>query len=117
MSRLEPVLVVDLFPPERQALLQLLEQIFEEEWQRPTICAGWTVKDIVLHLLGDDIGLLSRKRDAFDPFMLMKNPPQISSWDELVAFLNKNNDLWVQALRRMSNQLACTFLELTGEEL
>src|SRR6266581_3385046 len=111
MREAEPVIVVDLFPLERQELLLLLSQLKDEEWHKPTICAGWTVKDIVLHLLGDDVGLLSRKRDAFDPFMLMKNPPQISSWDELVAFLNKNNDLWVQALRRMSNQLACTFLE------
>ena len=117
MSALEPVLVVDLFPLERHAFLHLLAQLSEEEWQRPTICAGWTVKDLVLHVLGDDIGLLSRKRDAFDPFTGMQNPPQLASWDDLVSFLNKSNALWVQATRRMSHQLACTFLALTGEEL
>ena len=116
MSSLEPVFVVDLFPIERQALLQLLAQLSEEEWQQPTICAGWTVKDIVLHVLGDDIGLLSRKRDAFDPLKNMKGQPEFASWDELVTFINENNALWVQAMRRMSNQLACTFLKLTGEE-
>lgn len=117
MSALEPVLVVDLFPLERHALLQLLAQLSEEEWQRPTICAGWTVKDIVLHVLGDDIGLLSRKRDAFDSFTGVQNPPQLASWDELVTFINESNAIWVQATRRMSNQLACTLLALTGEEL
>ncbi len=69
-----------------------------------------------MHVLGDDIGLLSRKRDAFDPFTGMQNPPRLASWDDLVSFLNKSNALWVQATRRMSHQLACTFLALTGEE-
>ncbi len=117
MNSLKPVFVVDLFPLERHALLDLLAHLSEEEWQRPTICAGWTVKDIVLHVLGDDIGLLSRKRDAFDSFMGVQSPPQFASWDDLVAFLNESNAIWVQAARRMSHQLACTFLAVTGEEL
>ena len=29
------------------------------------MCARWSVKDVALHLLGDEIGILSRKRDAF----------------------------------------------------
>jgi uncharacterized protein (TIGR03083 family) len=116
MSSLEPVLVVDLFPLERQALLQLLAELAEEEWQHPTICAGWSVKDIVLHVLGDDIGLLSRQRDAFDQFKGVKDQPEFTTWDELVAFINENNELWVRAMRRMSNLLACTFLKLMGEE-
>jgi len=116
MSSLEPVLAVDLFPLERQALLQLLVQLTEEEWQRPTVCVGWTVKDIVLHVLGDDIGLLSRQRDAYDQFKDIKGQQKFASWDELVAFIDQNNALWVKAMRRMSNQLACTFLKLTGEE-
>lgn len=117
MSPLEPVLAVDLFPLERDALLQLLAQLSEEEWHQPTICPGWTVKDIVLHVLGDDVGLLSRKRDDFNLLTSMKNPPQLASWNDLLTFLNENNAIWVQALRRMSHQLACTFLALTGKEL
>ncbi len=117
MQTLEPVLVVDLFPLERRALLHLLAQLDEEEWQRPTVCAGWTVKDVVLHLLGDDIGFLSSKRDAFDSLTIAGNPPDLSIWDNLVAFLNERNTLWVEATRRMSHQLACTFLALTGAEL
>jgi uncharacterized protein (TIGR03083 family) len=117
MSELEPVLVVDLFHLERQSLLQLLAQLSEDDWQRPTVCAGWTVKDIVLHVLGDDFGLLSRKRDAFDQFTITRVRPQLTAWDELVTFINENNALWVQATRRISSQLACTFLALTGEEL
>jgi uncharacterized protein (TIGR03083 family) len=116
VETVEPVIVVDLFPLERQELMQLLSKLHEEEWHKPTICAGWSVKDIVLHLLGDDIGLLSRKRDAFDDFAIMKTPPPLNSWSDLVAYLNERNELWVQATRRMSNRLVCTFLSSTGEE-
>ncbi len=117
MQTLEPVLVVDLFPLERQALLQLLAQLDEEEWQEPTVCVGWTVMDVVLHILGDDIGFLSSKRDAFDSLAISGTPPDLSVWDNLVAFLNERNALWVEATRRMSHQLACTFLALTRAEL
>jgi uncharacterized protein (TIGR03083 family) len=116
MSSFEPVLVVDLFPLERQALLQLLVELSEEDWLQTTICAGWSVKDVVLHVLGDDIGLLSRQRDAYDQFKGSRDQPEFATWDELVAFINENNALWVKAMRRMSNSLACTFLKLTGEE-
>src|SRR6266516_1630033 len=112
----EPVIVVDLFPLERQELFHLLLQLHEEEWHLPTICTAWSVKDIVLHLLGDDIGLLSRKRDAFDDFTIIKTRPPLRSWSDLVAYINEKNKLWVQATRRMSNRLVCTFLTMTGEE-
>jgi len=71
MREAAPVIVVDLFPPERQELLLLLSELKDEEWHKPTICPGWNVKDIVLHLLGDDVGRLSRNRDAFDDSILM----------------------------------------------
>lgn len=116
MRETEPVIIVDLFPPERQELLLLLSKLRDEEWHKPTVCPGWSVKDIVLHLLADDVGKLSRNRDVFDESTLMNNSPKLSSWNDLVAYINQRNELWVQATRRMSNRLVCTFLALTGEE-
>jgi len=70
MELLDPVLVHDLFPLERRALLQLLRELDEQAWHTPTVCAGWSVKDIAQHLLADDLGILSRKRDSFDSTVL-----------------------------------------------
>ena len=111
MKELAPVSVVDLFPEEREELLTLLSQLSEQEWRRPTVCAGWSVRDVALHLLGDDIGVLSRKRDDFRP-----GSPHIDDWEELVSFLNEWNELWVRAARRISPRLLITLLGVTGEE-
>jgi len=116
MQSLNPVIVFDLFQPERQQLLQLLAQLSEEEWYKPTICAGWTVKDIALHLLGDDIGILSRKRDKFDYQTVADEQRSINSWGQLVAYINEMNALWVQATRRISSNLLLSLLKFTGNE-
>src|SRR5579859_4895068 len=94
MQAAEPVIVVDLFPQERRLLLELFAQLAEEDWQRPTVCAGWTVRDIGLHLLGDDIGYLARKRDGFsNPFFAGR---AMGRWESLVRNINAANELWVR---------------------
>jgi hypothetical protein len=67
MRTLEPILVVDLFPLERAALLKLLGSLDQPTWERDTVCAGWAVRDIAAHLVGDDLGLVSRARGAYRP--------------------------------------------------
>lgn len=112
MKQLEPILIVELFPEERTELLKLLSQLSAEGWNRPTICTGWSVKDVALHLLGDDVGLLSRAPDFKFPAS-----GNINDWETLVTFINQANELWIQATRRMSPGLLCKFLEFTGEEV
>jgi uncharacterized protein (TIGR03083 family) len=42
---------------EREDLLELLEQLAPEDWQAPSLCAGWTVHDVVAHVLSyDELG-------------------------------------------------------------
>jgi uncharacterized protein (TIGR03083 family) len=48
---------------ERRALLSILDALATDDWQQGTPCPGWTVHDLVLHLLGDDFGALSILRD------------------------------------------------------
>ena len=115
MKPLEPILIVDLFPAVRDALLELLSGLSEEEWSRPTVCAGWSVKDVALHLLGDDVGRLSRKRDSFGGAAFV---PQADADFEaqLVAFINEANERWLQATRRISPHLLCDLLRFMGGE-
>ncbi len=115
MKPLEPVLVLDLFPDERETLLSLLSGLTDEEWGRPTVCAGWSVKDVALHLLGDDVGRLSRKRDAFSGAAFVPQPDGDFE-RQLLAFITQANEAWVQATRRISPRLLCDLLRLTGEE-
>jgi hypothetical protein len=101
--------VTHLFPPERASPLELLGSLDAERWQAPTVCPDWSVRDVALHLLGDDIGLLARRRDGFAP----AGAP--AGWRELVAWLDRMNQTWVEAARRISPRLLCELLAFTGE--
>lgn len=113
MTPVAPILVVDLFPEERAQLLALLSGLAETDWHQPTLCCpGWSVKDVALHLFGDDVGLLSRTPDFKFP-----NSGEAMAWEELVVFINQANDLWLQATRRIGTGLLLKLLAFTGEEL
>jgi uncharacterized protein (TIGR03083 family) len=105
---LEPVIVREIFPDLRAALLEVLGQLTDEQWSAPTACKGWSVKDVALHILGDDIGNLSRRRDGF------VLPAQIDGWDDLVRFINRHNQIWVEATRRISTPMLIALLGFTG---
>jgi uncharacterized protein (TIGR03083 family) len=107
-----PILVTDRFSEMLNVLLELLRGLSMEDWERPTAAAGWTVKDVTLHLLGDDIGILSRRRDHFVASLV-----SISSWDELVTWLNQQNESWVRVTRRISSRLLCDLLKFTGDQV
>ena len=114
MQHEKPIMVIDLFPQERKQLLELFSKLEAEEWEKPTICPGWSVKDIGLHLLGDDIGYLSRARDQFsNPFFRNKD---LHAWGRLVKNINEANELWVKATARISPKLLSDLLELTGKQ-
>jgi uncharacterized protein (TIGR03083 family) len=112
MKELQPILVADRFPELLNALLELLAGLSPAEWERQTACAGWSVKDVALHLLGGDVGMLSSRRDGYTA-----GRASIASWDELVAFINNQNAGWVQTTRRISPRLLCDLLRLIGEQV
>ena len=108
-----PIDVRDLFPAERQALLQLLSGLTDDQWATPTVCPGWTVKDVALHVLGVDLGNLSVQRDGFVDASTAG--PRGDEWEALVAFVADLNETWVRAARRLSPRLLCELLAVTGE--
>lgn len=63
-------------------------------------------------MLGDDVGVLSRRRDGHS-----SQTQSVDSWDELVAFLNEWNEQWLAAARRLSPRLLIDLLSVTGDEL
>ncbi len=115
MKPLEPVLTLHLFPEERVELLKLLASFSSPKWDQPTVCPGWSVKDIAAHLLADDLGRLSRGRDghaaaAFAP----SSPENIEA--QLLEFINRQNEAWVAAGRRLSPRLLMDLLRWSGDE-
>ena len=53
-------MVSNLFPLLLDALLEGLSGLGDDAWNTPIARSQWTVKDTALHLLGDEIGILSR---------------------------------------------------------
>jgi uncharacterized protein (TIGR03083 family) len=82
------------------------------QWRALTVCPGWSVKDVALHLLGNDIDLLSRRRDGAAP---ADTPTTPAGFEELVASLDRLNQSWVEATRRISPRLLCELLVVTGK--
>jgi uncharacterized protein (TIGR03083 family) len=107
-----PVDVVDLLPHERAALVDLLASLTPEEWERETECPAWSVKGIVLHLLGDDLSLLSRQRDGAPPGVVIK--PTGGGWSDMSA-LDDFNEAWVEAAGFVSPTLLIDLLRASGE--
>ena len=115
-SPLRPVAPVDLagrFAPLDAELIALLRRLGPDDWQRPTACARWSVKDIAAHLLDTNVRQLSFKRDGLSP---TPDVP-IASYADLVGYLNRLNAEWVTAARRISPALLIELLEYTGRQV
>jgi uncharacterized protein (TIGR03083 family) len=54
-----PGQVAEVAAAELEASLALLGDLGDEDWARPTDCAGWTVHDLTAHLAGQYQGLAS----------------------------------------------------------
>lgn len=112
MKTPEPIIVTDLFPEVLDSLVNLLSGTSAEDWDKPTACSRWSVKDIAAHLLGGQFGILSRKRDGY-----AYSASPIKNWDELVALISDLNDIWVRAASRLSPHVLCDLLKLSGEQV
>jgi uncharacterized protein (TIGR03083 family) len=100
----------DEFEQDRAALLQLLRQMCPGDWERPTAAAPWVVRDVVAHLLGDDVGRLARTRDGH-----RVGAP--GSDETLAAFIHRLNEQWVRAASRISPSVLIDMLEVTTPQV
>ncbi|HEY0900148.1 MAG TPA: maleylpyruvate isomerase family mycothiol-dependent enzyme, partial [Sphingobacteriaceae bacterium] len=89
----------------------LLRGLNQEQWQKPTVCKRWTVKDIAAHLLDTSLRRLSSGRDGYKaPF------PQVHSYGELVQHLNSLNAIWVDAYSRVSPAILIEQIQSAQEQ-
>lgn len=103
--------LASLFPDMRAELLRVLHGLPDEAWNNPTACTGWSVRDVTAHILADDLGIISNRRDHDGVYF------EVATFAELVEKINAHNALWVGAAKRISRRLLMTFLEETGIEL
>jgi uncharacterized protein (TIGR03083 family) len=106
--------VTAMLRPERQALVDLLDDLAPEQWDLPTECPAYSVHGIATHLLGDDLSLLSRQRDAAPSglFAIAEELPGV----DFRTLLDTFNDRWVAGARFLSPRLLIDLLRYAGEE-
>jgi uncharacterized protein (TIGR03083 family) len=57
---------------QRAGLTALLDNLSNDEWRRPSLCAGWTVRDVAAHLtmqqltFGDVLSIMGKWRGSLD---------------------------------------------------
>jgi uncharacterized protein (TIGR03083 family) len=105
--------VLEVYRPERSALIGLLEALGPDDWGRPTECPAYTVKGVATHILGDDFSLLSRQRDGAEQGLLglVSELPNA----DFRTLLNTFNDRWVATARFLSPKLVIDLLGPVGE--
>jgi uncharacterized protein (TIGR03083 family) len=114
MAGLNPVGALDVtsaLERERAEFIALLEQLSSDEWARPTECPAWTVKGIALHVLGDDLSLLSRQRDEAQPALYRNDAGE---WAGSYRSLDQFNEHWVTSAEYLSPELIVELLRATG---
>lgn len=110
LAPMAPVYLVDLFPGLHTQLMTLLRGLAPTAWGRPTACALWSVKDIAAHLLDGNLRRLSFGRDG-----LSATPDTpVSSYADLVGYLNRLNADWTAATRRLSPRVLIELLDFTS---
>ncbi|MFI5183793.1 MAG: maleylpyruvate isomerase N-terminal domain-containing protein, partial [Vicinamibacteria bacterium] len=108
---LGPIDAAPLIEVVERHLLDLLRGLRPEDWDKPTAVSGWTVRDVVCHLLDTELRKLSLARDRH-----ALERPNIRSKEDLVAFVNGMNAAGVAFYRRLSPPLLISLMEIASAE-
>lgn len=86
---------------ERAELVALLRGLNAQEWEQPSLCAGWRVRDVLAHLLTDTIAPLAYARFA------LRHPSVDRTNNALVAsFAERPVEELVDRFERNAGRLA-----------
>ena len=98
---------IELLDESWTALLELLESLEAADWDRPTDCPGWTVRDVVSHVLGTERWLLGEPVPDVD-----------ATGDHVRNALGEFNERWVAVRRGRSGEETVTeFRDVTHRRL
>jgi uncharacterized protein (TIGR03083 family) len=98
---------------ERDDFLALLATLGDADWAMPTEAGRWTVKDIALHLLDDELGWLSRGRDNDRSGLL----DDTGNYRQFVAALDAKNQRWVDGASGLSHRVLQDMLAWSGQQV
>jgi hypothetical protein len=93
-------------------LIDLLEGMTAADWEKQTVAPQWKVKDVAVHLLDGNLRTLSMLRDVY----YGETPKDISSYQDLIEYLNQLNADWVKATKRLSPKVIIELLKSSGKE-
>lgn len=98
----------ELLGRERGGLMATLGRLDDRDWQRPTACPGWRVRDLTSHLWSRDLELLSWLGDG------LASDSRGSPRPTDVATVDERNARWVAATRELSPQVLVDGLRDAG---
>ncbi|WP_330354335.1 maleylpyruvate isomerase family mycothiol-dependent enzyme [Streptomyces chartreusis] len=117
-----PIDARPLFVPEHAALIATLRGLTPADWGREAV-PGWSVRDVVAHVLGDCYGRLARHRDGHREGGGEghreggREGPAFAPGEDLPAYIHRINQQWVDAHSRVSPAALTDTLELIGGQV
>jgi hypothetical protein len=114
LKELEPIFCEDLLKDIDDKLYEIMKNIKIEDWNRSTIYPNWKIKDIFSHIIDTSIRRLSNGRDGFNR---EDRKIKIDTYKDLVLFIEKFADEWVEATKRISPQVLLSIFLIVKDEL
>ncbi|TQJ01954.1 uncharacterized protein (TIGR03083 family) [Amycolatopsis cihanbeyliensis] len=100
-------LLVDALAEQWSSLAQVLGELTASDWSAPSPLPGWTVHDIVAHLIGTEATLNGQQPPT--------DPTDYSARPHVRNELGEFNELWVSSMRdHTPEQLRTRFAEVTA---
>lgn len=103
--------LTDLLAEQWEAIALLVADLDEKAWRRPSPLPGWTLFDVVAHVVGTESWLLGQTPPPHDPLRPKTDVRTLPHVRNEVAVLN---EIWVDRLRPLSGKrLLALFDETT----
>ena len=99
--------VVGLLAEEWRAICDLGRELADHEWELPSECPGWSVRDLLSHMVGTESSLLGEPQ-----------PPAAPEAPHVRNAIGALNEAWVAARRaRPGAEVLAEFRDVTGRRL